>query len=696
MTLFTGAVGPGDPRRLGATWDGAGTTFAVFSSVAAYGGSVTLILLDDVPSGGPERAVRMWCEQDVWTCRVPGVGPGQRYGYRVAGPDDPARGLWFDASVLLVDPYAYAMTPADPAQPRRMHAVVVDPAFDWGDDRPPRRPWSDTVLYETHVKGLTARHPAVPEAQRGTFAGLTHPAVLAHLTGLGVTAVELMPVHQFVPEQVLLDRQLTDYWGYSTLGFFAPHAGYSSAGSRGEQVREFREMVRGLHAAGLEVILDVVYNHSAEGGPGAPALSLRGLANEVYYRLDPTDLSRYIDTTGTGNSVDSGRPEVLRLICDSLRWWVSEMHVDGFRFDLAAALARQHGYVDRLAAFFDLLYQDPVLSAVKLIAEPWDVAAPDSYAVGRFPAGWAEWNDTYRNAVRDFWRGQGRPGELATRVAGSSDIYGATRRGPDASVNFVTAHDGMTLADLVSYQRKHNEANGEGNQDGTSDDRSVNHGVEGPTDDPLVRAVRGRHRRALLASMFVSQGVPMIEGGDELGRTQGGNNNAYCQDGPLSWYDWTATDDSRAMTAFTTRAIRLQAAHPALRRRTFLTGNLADGPGPLPDVTWIGPDGAPMSAAGWADPAAHFLGWLLAGDRTDLLDAAGAPRPDIDVLVLANAGPEPVTLPLPGRPGAAWTVELDSSSEDGTSPSAAPLAAGTPITVQPLSLVVAGAPLTSG
>ncbi len=684
---------PGNPLRLGATWDATATNFAVFSSAAAYGGAVTLVLLDDAPSGGiTERSEPMWPDQDVWSCRVPGVGPGQRYGYRVSGPFDPSRGLRFDPSALLIDPYAYALTPADPAQPRRMHSVVIDPVFDWGDDRPPRRPWADTVVYETHVKGLTARHPRVPQAQRGTYAGLAHPAVLEHLTALGVTAIELMPVHQFVSEQALLDRQLTNYWGYSTLGFFAPHAAYSVAGSRGEQVREFREMVRALHAAGLEVVLDVVFNHTAEGHPHEPALSLRGFANEVYYRLDPADPRRYVDTTGTGNSLDTGRPEVLRLICDSLRWWVTQMHVDGFRFDLAAALARQHGYVDRLAAFFDLVYQDPVLSGVKLIAEPWDFGAPDSYAVGRFPVGWVEYNDTYRDMVRDFWRGQGQRRALATRVAGSSDIYGATRRGPDASMNFVTAHDGMTLTDLVSYSRKHNEANGEGNRDGTPNDRSTNHGVEGPTDDPAVRAVRRRHRRALLGTMLVSQGVTMIGGGDEIGRTQGGNNNAYCQDGPLSWHDWVSTEDSRAMTAFTARMVRLQAAHPVLRRRSFLTGTVAEM-GALADVTWIGAGGAPLSDDDWADPDARVLGWLLAGDRADLIDAQGTALTDDDVLVLANAGDEPVTLPLPGRPGAAWTVELDSSTDDGLPAPGSPLAVGELITIGPLSLLVAVAPL---
>jgi isoamylase len=667
---------PGSPFRLGAVPTPDGVNFAVFSSVGAYGGSVSLSLLHD--DGGEER-LPMWPEQDVWSCRVDGVKPGQRYGFRVDGPYAPDKGLRFDRNALLVDPYAHAMTPAGTHQ-RALHGVVVDPAYDWGGDAPPRHPWCRTVLYETHVKGLTARHPALPDGIRGTYAGLAHPAVLEHLTGLGVTAVELLPVHQFVSEQRLLDMGLTNYWGYASIGFLAPHAGYSSSGTRGEQVREFRDMVKALHGAGIEVILDVVYNHTGEGDAGNPPLSFRGLADDVYYRQDPRDPSRYVDTTGTGNSLDPGSPQVLRLIMDSLRWWVSDMHVDGFRFDLAATLARDTGDFDRLGAFFDLVHQEPVLAGVKLIAEPWDVGAYDSYNVGRFPPGWVEWNDQYRDTVRDFWRGRARPGALATRVSGSSDLYGAARRGPDASVVFVTAHDGMTLADLTMYGRKHNEANGEDNRDGTPDDRADNHGVEGPSDDPAVGAARGRHRRSMLATMLVSQGVPMLNAGDEICRTQAGNNNAYCQDNEISWHDWTATPATDAMKAFTARAIALQAAQPALRRRAFLTAD---------SVVWLGADGQPMQS--W--DSGGFLGWLLFGDRVDLIDAAGNPVRGDDVLVLCNAGPDAVTLPLPGRAGSAWTLALDTAAEDGKPPAGSTaLAPGTAVTVRPGTLLVATAP----
>jgi isoamylase len=676
---------PAGSHTLGATPGPDGTTFAVFSSAGAYGGNVTLCLLDDA---GGERQLPMWPENDVWSCFVPGVRPGQLYGYRATGPFDPGRGLRFDGSALLLDPYAKAMTPVDPARPRLLRSVVVDGAFDWGDDRPPARAWSDTILYETHVKGITMRHPDVPPAARGTYAALASRPILEHLTGLGVTAVELMPVHQFLDEAFLLGRRLANYWGYMTIGFLAPHAAYSASGTRGEQVTEFKQAVKALHTAGLEVILDVVYNHTAEGPADQPPLAFRGLANEVYYRHDPYDPGRYVDTTGTRNSLDTGRPEVLRLIMDSLRYWVTELHVDGFRFDLAASLARQYGYVDRLSAFFDLVYQDPALSRVKLIAEPWDVNAPDSYQVGRFPPGWAEWNDKFRDNVRDFWRGRSGVGQMGYRISGSSDLYGASRRGPDASIDFVTAHDGKTLADLVTYVGKYNEANGEGNQDGAPDDRADNYGVEGPTNDPAVNVVRRRQRRNVLATMLVSQGVTMILGGDEVARTQRGNNNAYCQDNETSWYDWTPTDDARNLTAFVRRAIALQRAHPALRRRSFLTGTGA----PLPDVTWFGADGGPMTYERWTDPGTRFLGYLLAGDRVDLTDDAGSPLHDDDVLVALNADTTPAYVRLPGRPGAVYTIALDTTSEDGAG-AETPLAAATVMTIGPRALVVAVAPL---
>ena len=684
-------VRPGDRRTLGATWDGDGTSFAVFSSVAAAGGGVTLCLLDD---SGAEQEVPMWAEQDVWSCWVPGVGPGRRYGYRVDGPYDPALGRRFDRGRLLVDPYARAMTAAPGGGPRDLVGLVTDPAYDWGDDRPPQVPWSETVLYEVHVKGLTARHPEVAPELRGTYAGLATEPVLDHLRDLGVTTLELLPVHQFVPEQFLLDRGLTNYWGYSTLGFFAPHGGFAASGTNGEQVQEFRDMVAAVHRAGLEVVLDVVFNHTCEGEPDQPALSLRGLGDDVYYRNHPADPARYVDTTGTGNTLDAGRPEVLRLILDSLRYWVQEMHVDGFRFDLAATLAREYGFVDRLAAFFALVYQDPVVGQVKLIAEPWDVNAPDSYQVGRFPAGWAEWNDRYRDTVRDFWRGATGPADLGYRLTGSSDLYGQDRRGPDASVNFVVAHDGKTLHDLVTYVDKYNQANGEDNRDGARDDRGANYGVEGPTDDPAINAVRARQQRNLLATLFVSQGVPMLCGGDELNRTQLGNNNAYCQDNEISWFDWELGPVDRELVAFVRRAAELQRRHPALRRRSFLTGSAA-GDGPLPDVSWFDRTGDPMTPEKWHDPDGRVLAMLLAGDQVGLVDDTGVPARDDDVLVVLNAATEPARMVLPGRPGAVYSVQLDTTHPEGVG-STTGLRVGDLITVEPRALVVAAAPLAPG
>ncbi|MET9293912.1 glycogen debranching protein GlgX [Streptomyces sp. NPDC003077] len=662
---------PGDPYRLGAHWDGEGTSFAVYSSAGAYGGQVQLCLRDQ----DGERRVPMAVDCDIWHTHVPGVRPGQAYGYRADGPFEPARGLRFDASTLLLDPYAKAMKPLGP---RELVSLVADTAFDWGDDAPPRHPWPHTVLYETHVKGLTATHPEVPPSLRGTYAGVAHPAVLRHLTELGVTAVELLPVHQFLSEKFVLDRGLTNYWGYSTIGFLAPHAAYSSSGQDGAQITEFKSMVRALHAAGIEVVLDVVYNHTAEGPPDDPTLSFRGLANEIYYRLDPNDRSRYVDTTGTRNTLNAGRPEVLRLIMDSVRYWVTEMHVDGFRFDLAATLARQYGYVDRLSAFFGMLYQDPVLNRVKLIAEPWDVGAPDSYQVGRFPPGWNEWNDRYRDTVRDFWRGRPAVGALASRLAGSSDMYAPERRGPDASINFVTCHDGMTLTDLVSYERKHNEANREDNRDGTNDDHSANYGVEGPTTDPAITAVRERQRRNMLLTLLVSQGCAMLYGGDELGRTQRGNNNAYCQDNAISWYDWSAPDTP--LTAFVRRVVALQRDHPALKRTTFLTGT-----GTPPDITWYDRDGRPMTPARWQDPNTRFLAYWLAGDRAD--------RPDADLLVLLNADTAPVDFPVPGREGAVYTLAVDTGTPDGAPAPSATLKTGDVCVVPARTAMVAVSPV---
>jgi glycogen operon protein len=648
--------------ELGARWDGAGTSFSVFSTAEA----VELCLLDD---GGGEQRVAMSADQDIWSVTVPGAGPGQRYGFRAHGPFDPSRGLRFDDRRLLADPYAHAF---EPAGDQEMRALVVDGAFDWGDDRPPEIPWSRTVLYETHVEGISKTHPDVAPELRGTYGGLASAPLIEHLTGLGVTAVELLPVHQFVTERRLLDMGLRNYWGYMTLGFLAPHAAYASR--PGAQVGEFKAMVRALHAAGIEVILDVVYNHTCEGGAGGPTLAYRGLANQVYYRLDPNDLSRYVDTTGTSNTLNVDRPEVLRLIMDSLRYWVTEMHVDGFRFDLAATLARDRGSFDRLASFFDLVYQDPVVRDVKLIAEPWDIG---DYEVGRFPRGWAEWNDRYRDDVRDFWRRRGGVAAMGRRLTGSDDLYGADRRGPDASVNFVTAHDGKTLHDLVTYERKHNEANGEDNRDGAGDDRAENFGVEGETDDEQVIAARARQRRNFVATLMLSQGVPMLLGGDERARTQRGNNNAYCQANEISWYDWSARPAADELTAFTRNAIALQQTHATLRRRTFLRG---DG-----DVTWFDATGAPMSGERWSDPDNHFIAYLLGGDRADEPD-------DRDLLVMLNAGLTQAAFVVPGGAPRRFELLRDTTIGDGLPPAGSGFEAGATIAVLPRTVLVAAAP----
>ena len=661
--------------RLGAHWDGEGTNFAVFSTAGAYGGGVELCLVAGADGDG-ERRVQMDVEQDIWHVYLPGVAPGQRYGYRATGPFAPERGLRFDHDRMLADPYALAIEPVGGNRPREVHSLVVDGRFDWGDDRPPNTPWSQTILYETHVQGISRLHPGVPEELRGTYAGLAGAPILEHLTGLGVSAVELLPVHQFVTEQRLLDMGLQNYWGYMTLGFLAPHWQYRTPGAApGGQVNEFKAMVKALHAAGLEVILDVVYNHSCEGGPGGPTLCFRGLANEVYYRLVPGDPSRYVDTTGTSNTLNVDRPEVLRLIMDSLRYWVTEMHVDGFRFDLAATLARDSGSFDRLASFFDLVYQDPVVGAVKLIAEPWDIG---DYQVGRFPRGWAEWNDRFRDDVRDFWRRRGGVQAMGYRLTGSSDLYGADRRGPDASVNFVTAHDGMTLNDLVSYSRKHNEANGESNRDGTGDDRGESFGAEGETDDAGIVAARARQRRNLLATLMLSQGVPMLLGGDERGRTQRGNNNAYCQANEISWYDWTEDLATERLQAFTRHAIALHLEHPVLRRTAFF-----DGSGDPPDITWLDARGVPMTAALWSDPHTHFLAYLLAGDQAD--------EPGDDLLVVLNASLDHAAFVAPGAGGQRFELLLDTGLDDGRPAAGTGFHAGATIDVAPRTVLVAAA-----
>ena len=578
-------VWPGSPYPLGATYDGAGTNFGLFSEAAE---GVELCLFD---ADGTERRIPV-TERDAlaWHIYLPRIGPGQRYGYRVHGPYDPDNGHRFDASKLVIDPYAKALEGeidwanacysydfkdptkrnTDDSAGHTMMSVVVNPFFDWQDDRKPKTPYHETVVYEAHVKGMTKLHPAIPEEIRGTYAGIAHPVMIEHLTRLGVSAIELMPVHQFVNDSNLVDSGLSNYWGYNTIGFFAPHNAYSSAGQRGDQVLEFKAMVRELHRSGIEVILDVVYNHTAEGNHLGPTLAFRGIDNASYYRLVDDDPSFYYDTTGTGNTLLMRNPHVLQLIMDSLRYWVTEMHVDGFRFDLAASLARQFHEVDRLSAFFDLVQQDPVVSQAKLIAEPWDVG-PGGYQVGNFPPRWTEWNGKYRDTVRDYWRGEPHTiGEFAARLSGSSDLYESDGRAPYASINFVTAHDGFTLRDLTSYNDKHNEANGENNNDGESHNRSWNCGVEGETDDSEVLGLRGRQARNFLATLLLSQGVPMILGGDEMGRTQGGNNNAYCQDNEISWVDWKRTD--RRLLAFTQRLMALRANHPVFRRRRFFTG----------------------------------------------------------------------------------------------------------------------------
>ncbi|MGW0882467.1 glycogen debranching protein GlgX [Streptomyces sp. NPDC002671] len=698
-------VWSGHPYPLGAVFDGQGTNFALFSEVAER---VELILVDDA---GAETPVPLH-EVDgfVWHAYLPGIGPGRRYGYRVHGPWDPSLGNRCNPAKLLLDPYARAVdgqidnhaslyerapqgrSSADSAG-HSMLGVVTDPYFDWGDDRPPRTQYADSVIYEAHVRGMTRAHPDVPERLRGTYAGLAHPAVTEHLTSLGVTAVELMPVHQFVQDGVLQDRGLANYWGYNTIGFFAPHNAYAAFGSRGQQVNEFKAMVKALHAAGLEVILDVVYNHTAEGSEFGPTLSFRGIDNASYYRLVDGDWAHYYDTTGTGNSLLMRHPYVLQLIMDSLRYWVTEMHVDGFRFDLAATLARQFHEVDRLSAFFDLIQQDPVISRVKLIAEPWDVGE-GGYQVGNFPPLWSEWNGRYRDAVRDFWRAEpGSLGEFASRLTGSSDLYQHSRRRPRASVNFVTAHDGFTLRDLVSYNDKHNEANGEGNRDGESVNRSWNCGAEGDTDDPAVLELRARQQRNLLATLLLSQGIPMLCHGDEIGRTQRGNNNAYCQDNEISWVNWELTEEQRALADFTGRLIALRAAHPVLRRRRFFRGETAtNARQPLPDLVWLRPDAREMTGRDWQRDDAHSVGVFLNGDAIAERDPYGRRLVDDSFLLLLNGYWEPVDFRLPDASyGERWTTLTDTADPEGI-PDERERKAGTRLRVEARSMVLLSRP----
>jgi isoamylase len=679
---------PGNAYPLGATYDGAGTNFSVFSEVAE---KVELCLFDE--AGDETRVELPEVTGFCWHGYLPDVPPGQRYGFRVHGPWAPDQGHRCGAEKLLLDPYAKAVAGAvewneavfsyrfaEPeGEPNRLdsapfmpRSVVVNPYFDWGHDRPPRTPANETVIYEVHVKGFTARHPDIPAELRGTYAGLHHPAAIAHLKRLGVTSVELMPVHQFVQDSHLLEHGRRNYWGYNSIAYFAPHNEYATVASAagagvaaaiGQQVQEFKQLVKALHQEGIEVILDVVYNHTAEGNHLGPTLCFKGIDNAAYYRLMADDRRHYMDYTGTGNSLNMRQPYVLQLIMDSLRYWVHEMHVDGFRFDLAATLARELHDVDRLSAFFDIIQQDPVVRQVKLIAEPWDVGE-GGYQVGNFPPLWSEWNGKYRDAVRDFWRGADRTlGEFANRLTGSSDLYATTGRVPSASINFVTAHDGFTLADLVSYNDKHNEANGEDNRDGESHNRSWNCGVEGPTDDEAVAALRRRQQRNFLATIMLSQGIPMLLGGDEIGRTQHGNNNAYCQDNEISWFDWTQVDQD--LLRFTAELIALRRKHPTFRRRRWFMGRPIHGAG-LVDIAWIKLDGTEMSDSDWQEGLARSLGVFLNGQGIQSLDTRGEPVVDASFYMVFNASDEELQFRLPqGRDLARsrrWITVLDSAS----------------------------------
>ena len=691
---------PGTPYPLGATFDGAGTNFAIFSEAASL---VELCLFDE--DGEETRVPLREVDAYVWHAYLPQVQPGQRYGYRVHGEYAPERGARANPSKLLLDPYAKSIDGAidwnpslfaydfsdttkrndDDSAPFAMKSVVINPFFDWDGDRPLRTPYSTSLIYEAHVKGLTELHPAVPEEQRGTYAGVAHPAVIDHLVKLGVTAIELMPVHQFVHDHTLHQKGLSNYWGYNTIGFFAPHNAYSSTGKTG-QVQEFKSMVRSLHRAGIEVILDVVYNHTAEGNHLGPTLSFKGIDNAAYYRLVDDDPQFYMDYTGTGNSFNVRNPHSLQLIMDSLRYWVMEMHVDGFRFDLAAALAREFYDVDRLSTFFELVQQDPVVSQVKLIAEPWDVG-PGGYQVGNFPPQWTEWNGKYRDTVRDFWRGEPSTlGEFAARVTGSADLYESEGRRPVASINFVTAHDGFTLRDLVSYNDKHNEANGESNRDGESHNRSWNSGTEGPTDDPAVLELRSRQQRNFLATLLLSQGVPMILHGDELGRSQHGNNNVYAQDSELSWIDWSNVD--QPLIEFTAAVARLRHEHPTFRRVRYFDGHpVTRGAGePLPDIVWLTPDGTEMSPKDWNTGFGKAVAVFLNGDGIRGRDLRGQRIVDVNFLLVFNAHDKVMTFTLPGAQySPRWEIVVDTS---GGVQELDALAAGASLAVDGRSLVV--------
>ncbi|OBK66998.1 glycogen debranching protein GlgX [Mycobacterium sp. 1165178.9] len=702
----TGEVWPGRAYPLGATYDGAGTNFAVFSEVAEQ---VELCLFD--AEGTESRVPLPEIDGFIWHAYIPNIEPGQRYGYRVYGPYDPAAGLRCNPNKLLVDPYSKAIDGSfewnqslfsynfgdpdsrndDDSAASMPKSVVINPYFDWGNDRPPDHQYADTVIYEAHVKGLTQTHPDIPEPLRGTYAAVAHPVIIEHLKSLGVTAIELMPVHHFANDSTLVEKGLSNYWGYNTIGFFAPDFKYSSSPTPGGQVQEFKAMVRSLHEAGIEVILDVVYNHTAEGNHLGPTLSMRGIDNAAYYRLVDDDKQYYMDYTGTGNSLNVGHPHALQLIMDSLRYWVTEMHVDGFRFDLASTLAREFYDVDRLATFFELVQQDPTVSQVKLIAEPWDVG-PGGYQVGNFPPQWTEWNGKYRDTVRDFWRGEPATlDEFAYRLSGSADLYEHTARRPVASINFVIAHDGFTLRDLVSYNEKHNEANGEDNNDGESHNRSWNCGVEGPTDDEQVNALRARQQRNFLTTLLLSQGVPMICHGDELGRTQNGNNNGYCQDNELTWIDWESADTG--LLEFTRSISALRAEHPVFRRRRFFSGKPLGrrGQDGLPDIAWFTPEGAEMTDEDWGAGFAKSVTVFLNGHGIPDRDARGQRVLDDSFLLCFNAHYEPIEFTLPPKEfGASWQVVVFTGPDETTPADEVP--GGGTFTVDAHTAVVLQAP----
>jgi isoamylase len=688
------AILPGKPYPQGATWDGTGVNFSIYSEGAT---DVDLCLFDE-PHGDQCRTIPIReSTGHVWHCYVPGIRLGQYYGFRMHGPYEPEKGLRFNPAKLLIDPYAKALAGrvdwnapvfgyelGNPDADLRLDeqddtaaipkGVVIAADFDWGNDRPPLTPLHDSILYEVHVKGFTERHPKIPEELRGTYAGLTHPVIIDHLKTLGVTAVELMPVHAFLDDKLLVERGLKNYWGYNTINFFSPESRYSSTGDRGEQVGEFKSMVKTLHRAGIEVILDVVYNHTAEGNHLGPTLSFKGVDNATYYRLVEDQPRYYMDYTGTGNTLNVRNPQVLKLIMDSLRYWILEMHVDGFRFDLAAALARELHEVDRLSSFFDVINQDPVISQVKLIAEPWDVGE-GGYQVGKFPTLWAEWNGRYRDTVRRYWKGDGgQLAELGYRLTGSSDLYQRDSRHPTASINFITAHDGFTLQDLVSYNDKHNEANGEENRDGTNDNDSWNHGAEGPTDDPAIRDLRERQKRNFLATLFLSQGVPMLCGGDEIGRTQNGNNNGYAQDNETSWFDWNLDDSRRELLEFTRILIELRQSHPNLHRRKFFQDRRIDPEAPERmvnggaegDITWLRTDGKEMAQGEWQAGWVRCVGLVLNGRTLDDVNAIGEPIHDDSFLILLNPHHEAVRFMLPAASkGTAWDLCIDTSKPVG-------------------------------